>query len=315
MEQGKSCGAMLTQRRVVLVAAALALSAVLVLGLVYVDGGAGAGADTALFEWSTKTDPIFADSNGDTVSGVDADDPNFNIKDLDYDSPFERMTGAEETRCPMCAGQKEYHTYLHSLEHGGDATDLDSPEYHPGEERERDPAFEDGRGRVPGDTRGRFGEERVAASPAALPAYVSGPKGALSRILERVMVQMENQARQYRLTDAAQRREAATARLLNKKRLLLKREEAEVQEDMASLASEQDRQIGGAFAMQCCPRALVQGRWQLCLQECIIGRACGGRRVLCLVPAPPSHRAAFEGRCLCLQSWTDCSSAMLCSAC
>ena len=111
-------------RSLVAVAAGVALlSAVAVVAVALGDGGRSDRAASELFEWSTKTDPIFSNSGGDTVMGVDADDPNFSIKDLDYDSPFERMTGAEETRCPMCAGQKEYHTYLHSLEHGGDATD------------------------------------------------------------------------------------------------------------------------------------------------------------------------------------------------
>ena len=116
------------RRPAVVAASALALvSAIALVVSAIGNGGAGrASSSSELFEWSTKTDPIFSNSGGDTVMGVDADDPNFSIKDLDYDSPFERMTGAEETRCPMCAGQHEYHTYLHSLEHGGDATDQDS---------------------------------------------------------------------------------------------------------------------------------------------------------------------------------------------
>jgi len=219
-------------------AAAAAAALVAAVALVVARGGSGA-APGALFAWSTRTDPIFSDSGGDTVMGVDADDPNFNIKDLDYDSPFERMTGAEETRCPMCAGQKEYHTYLHSLERGGDATDVDSPQYR-GEERERDPAFEDGRGRVPaGRAAGARAAQQVVSGP------VSGPKGALQRMLASVMQQMEIQAREYRITDVDQRREAAAARLLNKKRLLLKKEQAEVQDDMKALAAAQAEQIGG----------------------------------------------------------------------
>jgi len=177
------------------------------------------------------------------VTGVDADDPNFNIKDLDYDSPFERVTGAQETRCPMCSGQKEYHTYLHSLENGGDATDEDSPQYHAGQEQDREPAFQDARGRV----------VLGAAQRPARAAVVSGPQGALQRMLSSVMEHMDKQARDYRLTDSAQRREAASARLLNKKRLLLKKEEAEVQADMVALAAAQAKQVANkACLVHCC---------------------------------------------------------------
>jgi hypothetical protein len=95
------------QRRALAAAAALALVAALALLVSTASHGSAGSGPRELFEWSTKTDPIFADTRGDTVTGVDADDPNFNIKDLEYDSPFERMTGAEETRCPMCSGQKE----------------------------------------------------------------------------------------------------------------------------------------------------------------------------------------------------------------
>jgi len=228
-------------------AAVAAAAALIAAALALVAGNFGARRDaTELFAWSTKTDPIFSDSGGDTVMGVDADDPNFNIKDLDYDSPFERMTNAQETRCPMCAGQREYHTYLHSLENGGDATDVDSPLYRAardgeggeGEEvEEGEQALEDGRGRVPAD--------RPAFAGRSMEPEVSGPKGALQRMLARVMEQMEQQAREYRITDVDQRREAATARLLNKKRLLLKKEQAEVQDDMKALAAEQAKQIGG----------------------------------------------------------------------
>ena len=224
---------MVGKRRAAAAAAALTLVAALALLALRTDGSMTAGG---LFEWTTKSDPIFSDTKGDTVAGVDADDPNFKIQDLDYDSPFERMTGAEETRCPMCAGQKAYHTYLHSLERGGDAADQDSPSYHPegeGEgEGERDPAYAEGRGRVPGDEGGT-----AAAAPAAeggggmdaveesadagrVAPFLAGPKGALQRLLRRVMGQIDEEARQYRLTDVAQRREAVAAKVLNEKRLL-----------------------------------------------------------------------------------------------
>ena len=107
-----------------------------------------------------------------------------------------------------------------------------------GEEvEEGEQALEDGRGRVPAD--------RPAFAGRSMEPEVSGPKGALQRMLARVMEQMEQQAREYRITDVDQRREAATARLLNKKRLLLKKEQAEVQDDMKALAAEQAKQIGG----------------------------------------------------------------------
>jgi hypothetical protein len=210
------------QREGVVIATSLALVAAVALVVSAYGHGMAGAAQAELFEWNTKTDPIFAGSEGDTVTGVDADDPNFNIKDLEYDSPFERMTSAEETRCPMCSGQREYHNNLYNLEHGGDATDIDSPEYRPDDEREG-AAYEGGRGRVPAT---------AAAGPLS---EVSGPQGALQRMLVTVMAKMERNAEDYRLTDADQRREAAAARLLNKKRLLLKTEEAEIQEDMSGV--------------------------------------------------------------------------------
>ena len=212
------------QREGVVIATSLALVAAVALVVSAFGHGVAGAAQAELFEWNTKTDPIFAGSQGDTVTGVDADDPNFNIKDLEYDSPFERMTSAEETRCPMCSGQREYHNNLYNLEHGGDATDIDSPEYRPDDEREG-AAYEGGRGRVPAMT----------AAVAGPMSEVSGPQGALQRMLVTVMAKMERNAEDYRLTDADQRREAAAARLLNKKRLLLKTEEAEIQEDMSGV--------------------------------------------------------------------------------